>query len=197
MVVPTARLVDTVPASGVHTYNSYIGVWRAPNTIWCCSSNYWRASVDTSLIISPIWWRSPSVRVIRSNEVFEAFDSFHNPTCSLRHRHFSWVDIICRSMPPCSVSVFGSSKGDFCPSRSSFVVFYFSFANFIASCATWALATASSFLCFSANCAIHSFASSFFRCTADFSTSTAERAGVLHSGSQDSRTMKMKFSVTR
>jgi len=37
--VSTARLVDSVPAYGVCTYNNYICVRRAPNTNWCCSSN--------------------------------------------------------------------------------------------------------------------------------------------------------------
>jgi len=102
-----------------------------------------------SLTVSPISCRSPSVRVIGSKKVFEAFVFFHGPTYSLGRRRFSWVDVVCRSMPPCSVSISSLGEGDFCPSRSSYDVFYCSSTNFAALRATWALAVASSFLFFS------------------------------------------------
>lgn len=195
--VPTARLVDTVLACGVRTCNCCICVQRTPNTIWCCSSNCWRASAVTSLTVSPISYRSPSVRVVRSNEVFQAFVFFHGPTYSLGREHFSWVVVVYGSMPPSSVSISNSIEGNFYPSRSSSTTFCYSFANFTASRATWALAAASSFLLFSVSYAIHTFTSSFFRCTEKFSASTVDPTGVRHSGDQDSRTAKITSSVSK
>jgi len=151
----------------------------------------------TSLTISLMSYRPPSLRVIGSNEIFEAFVLFCAPTYSRGHIIFSWVDVVCRSVPPCSVSISGSGKGDFYPSCSSSTVFYCSSANFTASHVAWALAVASSFLCFSASYAIRSFISSFVHCAADFFTSTTKPTGACHSGSQDLRTVKMKFAVTK
>lgn len=151
----------------------------------------------TSLTVSPISWTSPSMRVIRSYEVFEAFEFFRDPTCSLGYEHFNLVHTACGFAPPCSILVSSSGKGDFYPSRSSSTIFCYSSANFVMSCAAWALATASSFLCFSANYATHNFTSYFFWCTTDISASTTELAGARHSGGHDSRTEKMTSSVTR
>lgn len=67
----------------------------------------------TSHTISPISCRSPSVRVIGSKEVLEAFDFFHDPTYSLTHCHFSCVDVVYGSAPLSSVSGSCSGEGDF------------------------------------------------------------------------------------
>jgi len=83
--VSIARLVDTALACGVRASNSCNFVWRAPITNYCCSSNCWRASVVTSLTISPISYRFPSVRVIGSKDVFEALVFFHDATFSGSH----------------------------------------------------------------------------------------------------------------
>lgn len=147
----------------------------------------------TSLIISPISWRSPSVRVIGSNEVFEVFIFLCNPTCSLRRRCFSWVDIVYESTPSCSVPVSSLGKGNFYPSCSSFVAFCCSSTKF----STWALAIASYFMRFFTGSATHSFTSSFFHCMVDFFASTTEPTGVHHSGGQDSRTMKMTSLIAK
>ena len=151
----------------------------------------------TSLTISQMSCRSPSVRVIRSKEVFEAFDFFCGPTCSIKCYHFSCVDAVCGSAPPSSWSVSYSGEGDFWPSCSFFAAFCCSSAAFATSCASCTLAAAPSFLLFSANCAIYSYASFFFLCVVDFSASTVELAGVHHSNGHDSRTVKMTSSVAR
>ena len=195
--VPTARLVDTVPAYGVCTCNSCICARRALNTIWCSYSNYWRVSMVMSLIVLPMLCRSPLVMVIRLKEVFEAFDFFHNRNCSLGCEHFSWVDTVCGFAPPCFIFVSSLSEGDFYPLCSSFVAFFCSFANFASSCVAWALAIAASFLRFSTNCAICIFTSSFFCYTADFSSSTMEPAGAHHSSGHDPWTAKMTSFFTR
>ena len=160
--VPILRRVDTKPACGVRTCNSYNSIRRAPNTSYYYYSNSWRASVMTSLTISPISCKFPSVRVIRSKYVFDAFVFFHGTVCSRCYGCLSWVDVICGSMPPCSVSVSCSGEGDFFPS-CSYPVLCCS-ANFAVSHVAWALAVASSFLRFSTSCAIRSFVSSFFCC---------------------------------
>ena len=165
VVVPSARLVDIVPACGVHTCNSCICAWRAPNTVWCSSANCWRASsVVMSLTVSPMSCRSLSVRVIRSKEVFEAFDFFCGPTCSLGRCHFNIVDVFYGFVPPSSGSVSCLGEGNFWPSRSFSTAFYRSFVSFAASCASYALAAAALCFLFSANCTIRSLALSFFFC---------------------------------
>lgn len=88
-------------------------------------------------------------------------------------------------------------RGDLCPSRSSFVVLCYCSTNFTTSHASWALAIASSFLCFSTNCAIYNFVSSFFHYVADFSASMTKSAGVHHFDGQDSSTVKITSSIVK
>lgn len=78
--------VVSAPACGVRTYNSCSSVQRAPNTNSCFSSNCWRAFVVTSLTISLISCRSPSVNVFGSKDVFEALVFFRDTTFSCSHR---------------------------------------------------------------------------------------------------------------
>lgn len=151
----------------------------------------------TSLTISPISCRSPSLRVIGSNEVFEAFNFFHNLTCSLGCRHFNWVDVVYGSMPPCSMLVSGSSEGNFYPSCSSSTAFCYSSAKFTVSHAAWDLAVIALFQHFYANCTICSFTSFIFCFAMEFSASTIELAGARHYGGHDSRTTKIMSSVAR
>lgn len=152
----------------------------------------------TSLTLSLISCKSPSVRVIGLKDVFDAFFFFHGTTCSHGHGCLSLVDVIYGSVSPCSVSIFASvlGKGDFFPSHSSPLVFFCS-ASFTASRAAWALAFACSFLHFSTSYAIESFVSSFLCCVVDFSISTAEPARAHHSDGQDSRTMKITSSTAK
>ena len=67
----------------------------------------------TSLTISLMSCRSPSMRVIGSKEVLEAFDFFRGLTCSLGRCHFSCVDVVCGSVPPSSFFVSCSGEGNF------------------------------------------------------------------------------------
>lgn len=138
----------------------------------------------TLCTISPISWRSPSVRMIGSREVLEAFDFFHGPTYSLWCWHFNCVDATSRSTPPSSVSSSSSGEGDLWPSHS------FS-ASYCCS------ATATSFLLFSANYTICSFTSSSFFCAADFFVLVMVMAGVRHSSGHDSSTMNMTSYVAK
>lgn len=117
-VMPSVRLVDTVLACGVRTCNSCICAWRAPNTVWCSFTNYWRASMVMSLTVSPMSCRSPSVRVVGLKEVLEAFDFFYVPTCTLGRCRFNCVDVVCGSTPPSSGSISCSGEGDFWPQCS-------------------------------------------------------------------------------
>ena len=149
----------------------------------------------TSLTILSISCKSPSVKVIRSNNVFDAFVFFRGIICSCGRRHLSWVNVIYGSVPRCYVSVSGLGEGDLCPSCSSSLVFCCS-SNFTVSRATWTLVIASSFLRFSASYTIRSFVSSFLHCTTDFSVSTTKPAGACHSDGQDSRTANITSSVT-
>lgn len=170
-----ATLVDTVPIYGVRACNSCNSVWRAANTNYYYHLNFLTASMVTSLTVSPISCKSPSVRVIGFKDVFEALVFFHDTTFSCGRWCLSWVDVVCRSTPPCSigssVSASAPGKGEFFPSRSSPHVSYCS-ANFAVSRTAWVLASASAFLHFSARCAILSFFSSFLRYTVDLSVST-------------------------
>ena len=61
---PIARWVERVPTWGGCTYNSCSYTMRAPNTIWCSYINCWRASSVTSRTVSPMSWRSPSIKVM-------------------------------------------------------------------------------------------------------------------------------------
>jgi len=69
-----AKLVDIVP--------TYSLVWMAPMMIYCYFSNCCRASVVTSLAMSLMSYKSPSISVIGSNEVLVAFDFFLDPPFS-------------------------------------------------------------------------------------------------------------------
>ena len=151
----------------------------------------------TSHTISPMSWRSPSVRVIGSKKVLGAFDLFYSPTYSLRHYRFSYVDVVCRSMPPSSRSISCVCEDDFAPSRSFSIALYCFYTAFATSRTSYTLAAATSFLLFSANCAICSFTSFFFLCAADFSDSTVELTGVCHSSGHDSSTANMASFVSR
>lgn len=195
--VPTARLVDIVLTYGVHTYNSYICAQSDPNAIWCSSMNSKRVSAMTSLTVSLMSCRSSSVRVIESKEVFEYFNLFCGPIFSLRCCHFNYVDIFYGSPQPSSVFISYSDEGDFSPPRSSSVAFYYSSAAFTVYRVALALATTTSFQCFSANCDICYFSSSFFLYMAYFSASTMELARVHHFDNHDSRTAKMTTFVAR
>lgn len=149
--------------------------------------------------ISPISYRSPSVRVIGSKEVLDAFDFFHDPTCSLGHWCFNCVDTVSWSVPPSSISISiscpCSCEGDFWPSRSFFAAFCATTAAFVASCTSYTFVVAASFLLFSTNYATHSFASSFFFCATNLSASTVERVGARHSGGNVSSMSKITSSV--
>lgn len=92
--VPIARLVDTVPACGVQTCNSYNSIQRAPITNYYCSLNCWRPFVVTSLTVSPMSCKSTSVRVIGSKDVFEALFFFRDAAFSCGHGCLSWVDFV-------------------------------------------------------------------------------------------------------
>ena len=83
--VSIAKLVDTVPTCDVRVCNSYNPVWIAPSMICYFCSNYCRASVVTSLTVSPMSYKYPSVSVMGSSEFLVALDFFLNPpfSCSL------------------------------------------------------------------------------------------------------------------
>lgn len=104
--VPTLRLLDNVPAYGVHTCNSCICVQRSPNINWCRYSNCWRESKVTSPTISLISCKSPSVMVIGSKYVFEDIVFFRILTFSRGCRCLSWVDIVYGFVPHCYVFLF-------------------------------------------------------------------------------------------
>lgn len=80
-----ARLVDTVPACDVRVCNSCRLEWMANNSSFYCCSNYCSASAVTSHTVSLMSCKSPSVRVIGSNDVLVALDFFLDPpfSCSL------------------------------------------------------------------------------------------------------------------
>lgn len=74
--VSIAKMVDIVLACEVWVYNSYNLVWMAPRMIYCCCSNCSRVSIVTSLNVSLISCKSPSINVIGSREVLVALDFF-------------------------------------------------------------------------------------------------------------------------
>lgn len=156
----------------------------------------------TSCTISSMSCKSPSVRVIGSKEVLEAFDFFRGPTCSLRDWHFNCVDGVYGSMPPSSTSDSSSGEGDVWSSRSFSLKCFYSVAAFCcfvvaftASYTSCDFAAAASFLLFYDNCTTHSFSSSFFLCVSNFYVSNAKMARACHSSSHDSSIVNMTSSM--
>ena len=77
--VPITKLVDVVPTCDRWAFNSYSLVWMAPRTICYYHSSYCRASAVTSLTLSPMSHKSPSISVMGSNEVLVSLDFFLDP----------------------------------------------------------------------------------------------------------------------
>ena len=83
-IVLTTRLVERVPAWGVHTCNSYSYALGDPNTIWFSCTKFWRASEVTSWNLLLMSWRTPVVRVIRSIDNFDALTFLRGPVYLVR-----------------------------------------------------------------------------------------------------------------
>lgn len=164
--VSIARLVDTMLACDARICSSCRLVWMAPNSCYCCCSNYCRTSVVTSHTVSPMSFKSPSVRVIGSSDTLLALDFFRDPTFSSYLRHLMWYDAIYGSTPCYSIfsSIFSSVSGEgnltpLLEPRSVLPVCFS--AYWVASRSTWALSMTSFFL-FLFSCVILSLVSSFF-----------------------------------
>ena len=146
---------------------------------YCCS-NCCRASVVTSLTVSPISCKPPSLSVIWSSDILVAFDFFleppfyHSLGCLIRE------NLSCGSTP-CSLSVssFVSGEGDCTPLLEPPIFFAIYWAT---SCSTWALSMPSFFL-ISASWVILSLASCFFLYATDLLPPNAKSIAVCHSTS--------------
>ena len=117
--VSIAKLVDIVLASNSRVYNSYNLVWMAPRMICYYCSNVCRASMVTSRTVSPISCKSPSMRVIGSNNVLVTLDFFLDPPFSYSQGCLMQVDVtygfaLCCSICS-SISSSVSGKGDLTP----------------------------------------------------------------------------------
>lgn len=177
----------------------------APKIVWCSCMKSWRASFVTSHTVSLMSCRSPLIRVIGSMDNIEALIFFHNPARSTRCWRFNCVDVVRKSVPPSSVSASSAAcpcEGIAWPSPAFMVaacvaVVATAFSCSAALCATSRAdrtsAVSVSFLHFSANCAMHSLASPFFFCAAEFLISAM--FGTHHSGDRASKTLKMASSV--
>lgn len=125
----------------------------------------------TSHTISPMSCKSPSVRVIRSIDNFDALAFFRGPIRSVRCWRFNSVDVFCCSALPSSSFASYPREGDFWPSCTFIATSYHATAAATFCCsdticaashASYASTITTSFLFFSAKCAMHSLTSSFF-----------------------------------
>jgi len=80
--VPMTRLVDIMPAYDTLFCSSCNPIWIAPKKIYCCYSKCCRASIVTSLTMSPITYKSSSIIVMGSSDVLVTFYFFMDPPFS-------------------------------------------------------------------------------------------------------------------
>jgi len=88
-----AKLVDSVPACDVWVCNSCSLVWMAPRRTCFYFSNCLKASAVTSLTMSPMSYKSPSINVMGSNDVLVALDLFLDPPFSSSLRRLMRPDV--------------------------------------------------------------------------------------------------------
>lgn len=65
-----------------------------------------------SLTISPMSFKSPSIRVIGSRDIFLALDFFRGLNFFGSLVHLVWNEVVSRSAPPCNVSSSSSSGSE-------------------------------------------------------------------------------------
>lgn len=158
----------------------------------CCSS-----FMVISLTLSPILSKSPSIKVIGSNDYLDALVFFRCPSFSYSLCHFTRKGVLSRSPPPCfdcsSSSVWGeedflllSEPCSYC-SACSFAVH---------STSAWAFSSVSFFL-FSSKCCTFNCSASFLCFFVDLLVPMAKSDAVWKSTCHHLRTSMMASSVAK